>query len=157
MLYIKFGIVLCLFWLLLSGHTGLLLLSLGLGSVVLVLWLIRRMDRSDQATAKMIFSIGFLRYLTWLIGQVLLSNIDVARRVWDPKMPINPASGRIDVSLKTPLLKVIYANSITLTPGTVTMEVGDDYFVIHALNAVDIEALKAGEMEGRLKRLESQP
>lgn len=156
MLYIKFGIILCLYWLLLSGHTGLLLLSLGLFSVLLVLWLIRRMDRSDQASAKMIFSFGFLRYLVWLMWQVLLSNIDVARRIWDPEMPIKPATERIKVSLKTPLLKTIYANSITLTPGTVTMEVGDDYFVVHALHAESIEALKAGEMEGRVKRLDTQ-
>ena len=112
MFYIKFGIVLCLFWILLSGHTGLLLLSLGLGSVVLVLWLIRRMDRSDQASAKMIFSIGFLRYLVWLTGQVILSNIDVTRRILDPEMPINPASGRVGVTLRSPLLKAIYALSL---------------------------------------------
>ena len=142
------------FWFLLSGHTSALLLTLGLASAVLVAWMIARMDLYDNAPIVMVFNLEFLRYLGWLMWQVALANVDVARRIWDPSMPIEPAWRKIAVKLKQPLTKTIYANSITLTPGTVTTEVGEDYFIVHALNADGIDDLQAGEMEARIQRLE---
>ena len=157
MLYVKLGAVLCIFWLFLSGHTEVLLLTLGLASVLLVLWLIARMDRNDHAPSKMLFGLELLRYLGWLIWQVVLTNIDVVRRIWDPSMPVRPAWRKLDVKVKDPLCKTIYANSITLTPGTVTTEVGEDYFIVHALDEDGIDELAKGEMEARVQRLEPKP
>lgn len=152
--YFKLGGILAIFWLLLSGHTGALLLTLGLLSVLLVVWLISRMDRHDQMPMAMVFNLQFVRYVGWLVWQVVLSNLAVARRIWDPALPIQPVWKKIDVSVKTPLFKTIYANSITLTPGTVTTDVGEDYFVVHALNGADIDGLQGGEMERRIKQME---
>lgn len=156
MFYFIFACTLFLYWFLLSGHTGVLLLTLGLASVILVVWLVRRMDRNDNTPFRMLFKIEFFSYLGWLIWQVILTNIDVARRIWDPSLPIKPACRKIKVSINDPLIKTIYANSITLTPGTVTTEVGDDYFMVHALNAESLDELEEGEMEARLSRLEKK-
>jgi len=139
---------------LLSGHTSVLLLSLGLASVVLVTWLVSRMDHNDKAPVRMLFSIKFISYLGWLIWQVIITNIDVAKRIWNPSLPIKPASRKIKVTIKDPLIKTIYANSITLTPGTVTTEVGEDYFIVHALNSEGLDELEEGEMQRRLISLE---
>ena len=145
-----------LFWMLLSGHSSVLLLTLGLASIVLVTWLVSRMDRNDNAPVRMLFSLKFFSYLGWLIWQVIVTNIDVARRIWNPSLPIKPVSRKIKVNIKDPLIKTIYANSITLTPGTVTIEVGEDYFVVQALNAEGLDELEEGEMERRLSCLEER-
>lgn len=141
---------------LLSGHTSFLLLTLGLASVVLVTWLVSRMDRNDNAPVRMLFSMKFISYLGWLIWQVIITNIDVAKRIWNPSLPIKPASRKIKVSIKDPLIKTIYANSITLTPGTVTTEIGEDYFIVHALNSEGLDELEEGDMERRLSCLEEK-
>ena len=154
MKYFILASVLVLFWMLLSGHTSTLLLSLGLASVVLVTWLVSRMDRNDNAPVRMLFSMKFISYLGWLTWQVIITNIDVAKRIWNPSLPIKPASRKIKVKIKDPLIKTIYANSITLTPGTVTTEVGEDYFIVHALNSEGLDELEEGDLERRLICLE---
>lgn len=154
MYYFILACILALFWILLSGHISVLLLSLGLVSVVLVIWMVSRMDSKDKAPVRMLFTIEMLSYFGWLLWQVVISNIDVVRRIWDPSLSINPACRKINVSIKDPLIKTIYANSITLTPGTVTTEVGENYFIVHALNAKGLDELEEGEMQRRLIRLE---
>merc|ERR1711941_235601 len=100
--YFILAFVLALFWFILSGHTSILLLTLGLASVVLVTWLVSRMDRNDSAPMRMLFSIEFISYLAWLAWQVIITNIDVAKRIWNPSLPIKPASRKIKVSIKDP-------------------------------------------------------
>lgn len=126
----------------------------GVGSVLLVSYLVVRMDRSDSSPVLTMTNPGIISYTGWLLWQVIISNWDVARRIWDPSMPIKPMSRKIPVRIKDPLIRSIYANSITLTPGTVTTEVGDDYFIVHALDQSGIEVLHEGEMESKLLQLE---
>ncbi|MEA3383050.1 MAG: Na+/H+ antiporter subunit E [Campylobacterota bacterium] len=154
--YFILGCILALFWILLSGHTTILLLGLGLASVVLVTWLMSRMDRNDNASANILFSLEFLSYLGWLAWQVIITNIDVAKRIWNPSLPIKPDCRKIKVDIKDPLIKTIYANSITLTPGTVTTEIGENYFIVHALNSESLDEIEDGEMERRLISLEER-
>ena len=92
-------------------------------------------------------------YWLWLMQCVVKANIDVARRIWDPDMPISPRWERLDVEVSTPLEKTLYANSITLTPGTLTTDVHDDHFMIHSLSREGIADLREGEMERRIRRL----
>lgn len=112
------------------------------------------MDKKDNAPVRMYFSLEMLSYIRWLTWEVIITNIDVARRIWDPSLPIKAESRKIKVNIKDPLIKTIYANSITLTPGTVTTEVGEDYFIVHALNADSLDELEDGSLERRLIRLE---
>jgi multicomponent Na+:H+ antiporter subunit E len=145
--------VLSLFWLLLSGHYTPLLLGLGLASVLLVVWFQRRMDRIDREPIALRPGFGLLLYLGWLFWSVIKANIDLARRIWDPTLPVDPLWARLDTQVTTPLEKTLYANSITLTPGTLTTDVRDDHFMIHALSQEGIDELREGEMERRIRRL----
>ena len=140
-------------WLLLSGHFTPLLISLGLASVLLVAWFLRRMDRVDHEPITLRPGLGLLGYLFWLAWSVVKANIDLARRIWDPRLPVNPVWARLDTSVETPVEKTLYANSITLTPGTLTTDVRDDHFVIHALSQEGVDELREGEMERRIRRL----
>lgn len=141
------------FWVLLSGHFTPLLLGLGVISVVLVLWLLLRMDSVDREPVTLYPSIPLIGYGLWLMGRVVESNVDLARRIWDPALPIQPSWTRLDIDLATPLQKTIYANSITLTPGTLTTDVHDDHFLVHSLTGEGIAELREGWMESRIRRL----
>jgi len=96
----------------------------------------------------------FTRYLPWLAQQVVLSNIDVAQRIVDPKLPIDPAIVYVKTDAKTAIGKVIMANSITLTPGTVSVEIEDNRIQVHALNHEGAAEGLSGEMNRRVSELE---
>ena len=151
--YIFVAIFLAVFWLLLSGYFTTLLLSLGLLSVLLVVWFVRRMDQTDNEPGLLYPSPALFGYWLWLLWCVVKSNIDLARRIWHPELPIKPSWRRLDTQVRTPLEKTLYANSITLTPGTLTTDVREDPFMIHSLSNEGIEELRAGEMERRIRRL----
>lgn len=147
------SIFLFAFWVLLSGHFSALLLGSGLLSVLLVTWLVTRADRVDREPVVLYPSLRLIGYFAWLMWCVVRSNIDLARRIWDPSLPIHPGWKRLDVKVSTPLQKALYANSITLTPGTLTTDVRDDHFMIHTLSKESICELRDGEMERRIRRL----
>ena len=151
--YLLVAITLYLFWLLLSGHFTLFFLVLGGLSVALVVWLLRRMDRTDGRPITLHPSLGLFGYAGWLLKCVVQSNIDVATRIWDPALPIRPSWGRLDTKVSSSLEKTLYANSITLTPGTLTTDVRDDHFLVHSLTQEGIAELREGEMERRIRRL----
>ena len=153
MYYLILTLSLGLFWLLLSGHFTALLLSLGLVSVLLVVWFLRRMDRIDGEVSFMRISFGLIGYLVWLFGAVIMSNLDVVRRIWAPEMPISPNWSRVDTEIRTPLKKTLYANSITLTPGTLTTSAREDHLMVHCLTQENTADLRAGEMERRIRKL----
>lgn len=140
-------------WLLLSGHITPLLIVLGAASTLLVVWFLRRMDRADGAPMQLRASFGLFSYLVWLLWDVVKANIDLAWRIWAPTLPVRPVWARLDTQVETPLEKTLYANSITLTPGTLTTDVRDDHFLIHALSQAGIDELREGEMERRIRRI----
>lgn len=149
--YPAVAIALVLFWLLLSGHYTPLLLTLGAGAVGLVMWLLRRMDRVDGQHVALVPGWRLLRYLLWLARIVVESNIDVARRIWAPDMPIKPSWARLKYELDAPMQTTLYANSITLTPGTLTADIGENEFLVHTLTEEGISDLRDGEMERRVR------
>lgn len=151
--YLIILVSLFLFWLLLSGHGELLILGFGILSALIVTLLLRKMDRIDREIIAFTPGLRVIHYFGWLLWQVVLSNIDVARRIWNPALPIRPCWQRLDTSVSTPLEKTLYANSITLTPGTLTTDVREDHFMIHSLTPEGIEELRKGEMEKRIRRL----
>jgi multicomponent Na+:H+ antiporter subunit E len=151
--YLFILVFLLLFWLLLSGHGEPLILAFGMLSSLLVTLLVIRMDKNDREPVIFRPGIRIMHYFGWLLWQVVLSNIDVARRIWNPSLPIRPSWERLDTKVSTPLEKTLYANSITLTPGTLTTDVREDHFMIHSLTPEAIEELRKGEMERRIRRL----
>ena len=151
---IKLGLFLFAIWLLLSGHYTPLLLVLGLVSILLVVLLALRADLIDHEMQPVLLKPSVLLYWVWLGREIIKSNIDVSRRILDPRMPISPNIFTIRVAQKTDLGRVTYANSITLVPGTVTMDVDGDVFTVHALTREAAEDLKRGEMDRRVCSVE---
>lgn len=148
-------ISLALIWLLLSGHYTPLLLGLGAASCLLVWYISDRMDLVDHEEHPLhLRPIRLLLYWVWLCGEVVKSNIDVARRIIDPKMPIHPKLLTVRTSQRTELGQVIYANSITLTPGTVSIDLTGHEIEVHALAAEPAEDLLGGEMDRRVSGTE---
>lgn len=156
MRYLTFVVVLAGFYGLLSGqfHNSFLMIVGGL-CVALIVWLSARMaivdDESVPAGGVWVRMVLYIPYLLW---QVLLSNWDVFKRVWDPALPVAPTMVRVPYTTRTAFGTVTYANSITLTPGTVTVEVLEGEMLIHALTPEAADGLKDGSMEAQVKRLE---
>ncbi|WP_394147295.1 Na+/H+ antiporter subunit E [Shewanella atlantica] len=147
-------LTLALFWWINSNYSNPLLLSLGAGSIMLVLYIAQKMDVIDHESQPIHLSINMPGYVLWLTKEVILSNISVVKHIWLGNKSISPTLTTIDTRQCTDINKVIYANSITLTPGTVAIDLIDDQLTVHALNKADIETLKTGEMDRRVRELE---
>ena len=142
------------FWLLMSGHYNALILALGAASIAFTLFIAHRMDVVDHEAQPLHFTLKFPSYHLWLIKEIIASNITVVKHVWLGNSTISPSMTTITASQKTDVGKVIYANSITLTPGTVTVNLDGDQFMVHALLKESIEDLQSGEMDRRVTELE---
>ena len=151
---ISLFLTLAAFWLLNSGHYTLLILSLGLISIALVLYIAHRMDVVDHESQPLHLTLKMPGYLIWLSKEIILSNISVVKHIWLGNETISPVLTTIKASQKTDMGKVIYANSITLTPGTVAVDLVGDQITVHALSRKNIEDLQTGEMDRRISRLE---
>ncbi len=148
-------LTLSVLWLLLSGHFAEPpLLVLGLVSVLAVVGIVHRMDVLDREGHPIDLSWRGLLYWPWLLKEIVLANIDVAKAILRLPGGIDPTVFKVRASQRSELGRVIYANSITLTPGTVTIALEDDLLTIHALTAGAAEGLESGEMDRRVCRVE---
>lgn len=152
---ISLFLTLAAFWLLNSGLYSTLILLLGGGAIVSVLIISHRMDVVDRESQPLYLTRNIFGYYFWLIKEIIQSNITVVKHIWLAKPSISPTLKKIKITQKTDMGKVIYANSITLVPGTVAIDLLDDEIIVHALLSKDIESLKAGEMDRRVSLLES--
>ncbi|MFC1499506.1 Na+/H+ antiporter subunit E [Candidatus Zixiibacteriota bacterium] len=145
---------LLILWLLSSGHYTALIISFGIFSCALVVFLAWKMEIIDSEGVPIHLLGRGLIYFPWLIWQIILSNIDVTKRVLSPKVDVSPRLIEVKTSQKTDLGRVIYANSITLTPGTVSIMVHDDRILVHAIAEEVAIDLDKGEMDRRVTRME---
>jgi multicomponent Na+:H+ antiporter subunit E len=141
-------------WLLLSGRFTPLLLVLGALSTLFVVLVAIRVDLVDREMHPVLLKPSALLYWLWLAGQVIKSNIDVTRRILDPRLPIAPTVIRLRATQRTDLGRVSYANSITLVPGTVAIDVEGDAVTVHALTRKAAADLQGGEMDRRVSNME---
>jgi len=151
---IKLILFLFAIWLLLSGHYTPLMLTLGLLSTLLVVVLVNRANLIDQEKQPIIIKPSVLFYWGWLGREIVKSNIDVARRILNPRLQISPNVFTVKASQKSDLGRVTYANSITLVPGTVAMDVEEDVITVHALTQEAAADLQRGEMDRRVCAVE---
>jgi len=147
--------VLAFIWLANSGHYSPLLLSFGLLSVIFVVLVARRMKIVDSQSQPVNLLLALPGYYWWLFRKILRSNLEVAACVWRGRGSLNPVSARIATSLRSDLARVLYANSITLTPGTVAVDIDGEDILVHALNAESLDDLRGGEMEKQVGVLEA--
>ena len=150
-------ITLSAFWLLLSGYYYKInLLVLGVLSIILVIYLSLKMQvhiHKNQPLYLPILSI--LKYWCWLFIEIIKSNIAVAKMIISPKLPIKPMLKIVNAKQETEIGRVIYANSITLTPGTVATNVSlNKGIVVHALHQDSIDELEEGAMHNHVIQLE---
>lgn len=151
---ISLFIVLAALWLMNSGIYNGLLLSLGLVSVCFCIWISLRMGIIDDESQPLHLSHKLPGYYLWLTKKVIKSNIDVLVLIWRGPGAISPCVAILPCDQQSELSRVIYANSITLTPGTVAMDLGDDTVLVHSLTSAGIEELQQGEMSARVNQLE---
>ena len=144
-------------WLLLSGHYTLQLISFGLLSMMLVVLLALRMDVVDHEGQPLhLDPIALALYWGWLLKEIFVSNIYVCRLIVNPAMPISPTVVALRSSQSSDLARVIFANSITLTPGTVTVDVDGDITEVHAITEEAATSLLQGSMDTRVTALENR-
>ncbi|HIN78061.1 MAG TPA: hypothetical protein EYM97_04450 [Gemmatimonadetes bacterium] len=148
------GAILFIFWLLLSGHYTPMLIGFGLGSSVLVVYLATRMDVVDHEGLPLQLGGRFWVYFPWLMKEIFIANVKVARIILSPKLPISPVMTHFRASQESDLGKAIYANSITLTPGTITTGIQGQDLEIHALTLKDIDGREEDEMDLRVRWVE---
>ncbi len=143
------------FWLLLSGSLAPFLVAAGAAGALAVLLVARRMDIIDRNGRRVrIGALALCSYWLWLIRQIVVSACDVSRRIVDPRLPIAPTLARFKPLQTTEMGLVIHANSITLTPGTIAVEVDRGEMLVHALSAAGAVGLAGSEMDRRVAALE---
>jgi len=150
-------LTLSVFWLLLSGYYYKInLLVLGVLSILLVLYFSHRMKVSHHKNQNLYLPlISVLKYWFWLFKEIFKSNIAVSKLIISPKLPIKPLLKIVHADQDTEIGRVIYANSITLTPGTVAMNVSlNRGIIVHALHQDSILELDKGEMHDHVMQLE---
>ncbi len=151
-------LLLMVLWLVLSGLYDPFHLALGAFSVGFVLWLNRRLRRAPPAAGAArvdaeVHVLRFAAYCGWLLGQILLSALHVAGVVLHPRMPVSPRVVRFRSDQPNDVARMLLANSITLTPGTLTIEVDGDEFTVHALTGATARGLLDGTMQAKVARL----
>ena len=140
-----FTFLLCVFWISLSGYFTPLMLGLGLASVVLTVFLAKRMELIDDESYPFHLFSRFPAFFVYILNEIVKANIDVVKRILSPNN-ISPQLIDIPVPQKSDLGRVIYANSITLTPGTVSVALSRDSLTIHALTKEAADDLAEGNM-----------
>ncbi|HEX5802439.1 MAG TPA: Na+/H+ antiporter subunit E [Azospira sp.] len=143
------------FWLLLSGYFTGFLLSAGALSALAVIAFARRMAVIDREGHPAHLGLpALLSYWPWLLKEIVKSAWDVSKRILAPSLPISPTLTRFVPGQKSDLGLVIHANSITLTPGTISVEVAAGDFLVHALTREGAAGLAGSEMDRRVSALE---
>jgi len=133
-----------------SGHFDALLLGLGALSVALVVWLSVRMRLVDREGVPLHTLQRAVPYGLWLFKEIVTSNLAVGRRVLSPGLKIEPQVFEVEGGQADDVGRMLYANSITLTPGTVTIDVDDDRMIVHGLTDEAAQDLKSGVMQAKV-------
>ena len=140
-------------WLLWSGIYKPLLLGLGIFSCVLTIYIKYRMDYFQTEVFALQFGRRLVAYWLWLSREVFKSSLDVARIIVSPSLPISPRVVTIKASSESPVDQATLANSITLTPGTLALDVHNGEIAVHALTEAGADELMKGEMDRRILAL----
>ena len=149
------SLILLILWFLLSGHLDPLLICLGIISCLFITWVSLRLSLLDLESHRLQFNLNLPKFLPWFFIEVVKSNIEVSWRILHPKLPINTNISSVPVSQHSDLGKVVYANCITLTPGTYSIDINPDFIEVHSLTKKLAANLHEGEMGKRILALEA--
>lgn len=149
----SFIATLAVFWELMSGHTSALLLGLGGASVALVIFIVHRMNIIDHETHPVGLVLRLPKFLFWLLMDLVASNINVMKRVWQVKPDISPSVLKFKLDHSSDMEKVIFSNAITVTPGTITIDLQKDTMLVHALTDDASSNIRSGEKTEKVRQL----
>jgi len=158
---IVLSIVLFLFWLALSGHYNTFLLAVGVATTIFTVFIVTRMGATEKASdlkgkgSSLYFALASLAYFPWLVKEIVKSAWTVTQIIVHPQLPISPTMVNLRASQKTSVGIAIYANSITLTPGTLTTDIVGQDLIIHALVSDGIDDLEQGIMGAKVVSIEN--
>lgn len=153
---IGIAIALMVLWLLMSGVYKPLTIGLGAASVVLAVFVVRRMDRIDEDALQLrLRPIASLGYFIWLLGEIAKSNWAVTKVILSSDQNTRQHFFAVPFSQSTDLGQVVFANSITLTPGTITVEIEPEHFYVHALSFEDSDHDALADMDARVTATEA--
>jgi multicomponent Na+:H+ antiporter subunit E len=147
------GVLLVAAWLLWSGYFKPLLLVLGAISCALVLLVAHRMHLFDRDVFALSLTSRLFRFWGWLGREIVRSSLEVTRAVLSRKLAISPTVVEFDSRCEHPVDRAILGNSITLTPGTLTLSIDGQRFVVHALSEEGARDIMRGEMDRRVSEL----
>ena len=150
-------IAMFIFWILLSGEFTFILITSGVVASLITAYLSHDIfvGKADLKTETgRVFK--FIVYIPWLLWEIILANVEIAYLVLNPKPLVDPQIVRFKNDLKTDLGIVTLAHSITLTPGTVTVDANREEFVIHAIWQKSAEGIISGEMQRKVKKIEGE-
>jgi multicomponent Na+:H+ antiporter subunit E len=148
------AVVLFLLWLALSGHYTTFLVGAGAACAVLCASIAARMGVVDAEGHPVHLVWGALTYFPWLLREIAKSGWAVSKLILNPRLPITPTMTQVAASQKTTVGVASYANSITLTPGTITTGVKGNVLTVHALTRDGALDLEGGGMDARVTRFE---
>ncbi|MDH5188145.1 MAG: Na+/H+ antiporter subunit E [Rhodospirillaceae bacterium] len=147
---ISLGLAMAALWMALSGYFEPLLLGFGVFSVALTVYISHRMDVIDHEGHPIHHGTKVILYWPWLIKEIVIANWDVAKTILGFGDPVSTSVFKTPASQISELDQVIYANSITLTPGTVTISAeSGNIFEVHALTRASRAGVEGGEMNRR--------
>ena len=157
MRFLGTSVTLMALWLLMSGLYETLLIGFGVASVALTVFVIRRMDRVDGDGLEIgLNPIAFLKYFLWLLVEIAKANWAVTKLILAPKLATRQHLFRVPHTQRTDLGQTIFANSITLTPGTISVETEEGHFLVHALNYSDDDIDAIADMDARVTATEAK-
>jgi multicomponent Na+:H+ antiporter subunit E len=159
-------------WLVFSGKLVLEFLVLGALASTLVVFMTSHLTTPSRAETYeplpqsygwlLLTFLRFLVYLPWLVAQIVIANLQVTYQILHPKLPVSPRLLHFRTRLRAELPQLLLAQSITLTPGTITVDLSRGQFLIHVLSEPQSQVLAAGEMQQRVadvfgERLQQPP
>jgi multicomponent Na+:H+ antiporter subunit E len=149
-------------WLVFSGKLDALHAVFGVFSLALVLWrtkalLVSERRPEESVALASIRPLLLARYGIWLLKEIVVANIDIAKIVLRRDMPIEPALVSFESSLTTDLARVLLGNSITLTPGTLTVEIDGNRFLVHGIVESGATGPVIDEMQRKIAEMLGEP
>lgn len=136
-------------WLTLSGYFIPMILTFGAISIAIVVWMSRRMGILDAETVPYLSILQTLSYFVWLFAEIVKANVQVVKAVLSPDLEVSPTLVKIPLNTEADIAETMFANSITLTPGTVSVDMQRDHILVHALLEDMSAAEDFAEMEER--------
>jgi len=156
--YSYYFVLLFLFWIILSQQFTLEIALIGAGAVGLIMLYSKSLLFSPKETT--LFSPGkivlFVKFIFVMLIEILKSNWQVAKIVLSPSLPISPSFVKVKKTFEKDFDKVIFGNSVTLTPGTLTVDIDEEGFLVHALTKEAAEGLEGSIIEEFVRKLEAE-